>query len=54
MNSSNYADANHVTQSCNLTQLIYGGGPPSLPNSDIAIHPQYAILHTGYLLPLRI
>lgn len=24
MNSSNYADANHETQSCNLTHLIYG------------------------------
>lgn len=28
MNSSHYVDVNHVTQSCNLTHLIYGGGPP--------------------------
>lgn len=27
MNSSNYADANHETQSCNLTHLIYGWQP---------------------------
>lgn len=33
MNSSNYANANHVTQSCNSTHLIYGAGgtpPPAL------------------------
>lgn len=31
MKSSNYANANHVTPSCNLTHLIYGAGedPPS-------------------------
>lgn len=27
MNSSNYADANHEAQSCNLTHLIYGWQP---------------------------
>lgn len=31
MNCSHYVDANHVTQSCNLTHLIYGGPPPQHP-----------------------
>lgn len=35
MNSSHYVDANHVTQSCNLTHLIYGGGPPPRPTRPL-------------------
>lgn len=34
MNSSNYADANHVTESCNLTHLIYGEGTPLPPKRN--------------------
>lgn len=56
MNSSHYVDANHVTQSCNLTHLICGGGTPypPLPNVVIInIHPQSTAptLQTNYLLP---
>lgn len=41
MNSSHYVDANHVTQSCNLTHLIYGGSPPPyFPCNVIATRPQ--------------
>lgn len=40
MNSSNYANANHVTQSCNSTHLIYAAGEDPPTSSPRALAPE--------------
>lgn len=52
MNSSHYVDANHVTQSCNLTHLIYGEGNPLLPQQHNHYPP--TIHHPPHKLSLTI